>query len=122
MWDEWWMRVVGQIKCNWWAYLLDHPQCPEILTNSCKMWVIQWLNKADAQVVLRSRTWPEAMENVRRNHSPDDATTVQNISELLMSAKLNASETAASLINMVLDLNATLESLQHGFTEAQLVL
>jgi transposase InsO family protein len=121
MWDEWWMRVVGQIKCNWWAYLLDHPQCPEILTNSCKMWVIQWLNKAYVQVVLRSRTWPEAMESVRRNHSPDDATTVQNISELLMSAKLGASETAASLINRVLDLNATLESLKHGFTEAQLV-
>jgi hypothetical protein len=120
-WDEWLMRVEGQLNCNWWAYLVDDPNCPPFVWNIVKMWVIQWLNKADSQLVLRCNSWKEAKDKIRRNHSPDDDTTVNHINELLMGARLGASESPASLINRILDLNATLESLNHGWTEAQLV-
>jgi hypothetical protein len=120
-WDEWLMRVEGQLNCNWWSYLISHPQCPTYVWNIVKMWVIQWLSKADSQVVLRCNSWEEAKERIRRNHSPDDDTTINHINELLMAARLGASEAPSSLINMILDLNATLESLHAGWTEAQLV-
>jgi hypothetical protein len=121
LWDEWLMRVEGQLNCNWWAYLIDDPLCPPHVWHTVKMWVIQWLNKADSQQVLRCHSWAEAKDKIRRNHSPDDATTINQINEMLMAARLGASEPPSSLINRVLDLNATLESLNAGWTEAQVV-
>jgi hypothetical protein len=121
LWDEWLMRVEGQLNCNWWAYLIDDPMCPPHVWHTVKMWVIQWLNKADSQQVLRCHSWAEAKDKIRRNHSPDDATTINQINEMLMAARLGASEPPSSLINRVLDLNATLESLNAGWSEAQVV-
>jgi hypothetical protein len=96
LWDEWLMRVEGQLNCNWWAYLIDDPLCPPHVWHTVKMWVIQWLNKADSQQVLRCHSWAEAKDKIRRNHSPDDATTINQINEMLMAARLGASEPPSS--------------------------
>jgi hypothetical protein len=61
------------------------------------------------------------MQALKDAHSPDDATTIDKITRKMFSIKLGEKESAASLINRVLDLHAALESLGRPFHEIHIV-
>jgi hypothetical protein len=111
MWEEWKLRVEGQLHCNWWAWQIYDPNCPWYVWNVVKMWMIHWLAPSDQQLVLRCNSFMEAMETVRRNHSPDDDNTVMEVSKKLWNAKLGEKEPPGELIKRMLDMHATLQSL-----------
>jgi hypothetical protein len=121
LWEEWKMRVIGQLQCNIWAPVLDYSDCPARVWNVVKMWMIQWLNQADSQAVLACSNFPQAMETVRVMHSPDDNSTIAEVTRKIWTAKLGSTEKASSMINRILQLHATLHSLGKPFHEIQLV-
>jgi hypothetical protein len=121
LWEEWKMRVIGQLQCNIWAPVLDYSDCPPRVWNVVKMWMIQWLNQADSQAVLACSNFPQAMETVRVMHSPDDNSTIAEVTRKIWTAKLGSTEKASSMINRILQLHATLHSLGKPFHEIQLV-
>jgi hypothetical protein len=121
MWDEWKLRVDGYILSQPWAVRLFGKECPFLLWHNVKMWLIQWLSKADQQKALRAPNYRAAMDELRRGHAPDDDSTVMVITQKIWSARLAEKETAASLINRILELNATLQSLNSPLVEIHLV-
>jgi hypothetical protein len=71
---------------------------------------------------FRATNWLEAMSELKKGHAPDDDNTISLITEKLMTARLGEREAASTLINRMLELNATLTSLGKPMEEIHLVL
>jgi hypothetical protein len=85
------------------------------------MWLVKSLNKADSLKAFRAANWLEAMSELKKGHAPDDDNTISLITEKLMTARLGEREAASTLINRMLELNATLTSLGKPMEEIHLV-
>jgi hypothetical protein len=70
---------------------------------------------------LRAANWLEAMSELKKGHAPDDDNTISLITEKLMPTRLGEREAASTLINRMLELNATLTSLGKPMEEIHLV-
>jgi uncharacterized membrane protein YgcG len=121
MWDDWKLQVDGIILCQTWAWVLFEKDCPFLAWHTTKMWLAKSLNKADTIKVYRAKNWLEAMSELKQGHAPDDDNSVSIITEKLMTARLGDREAASTLINMMMELNATLSTLGKPFEEIHLV-
>jgi hypothetical protein len=61
------------------------------------------------------------MHNLKQVHAPDDDNSVDAITEKMITARLGDREAASTLINRMMELNATLSTLGRPFEEAHLV-
>jgi hypothetical protein len=79
--------------------------------HTAKMFLAKSLSKSDKHIVFRSENWLQAMHNLKHVHAPDDDNSVDAITEKMITARLGDREAASTLINMMMELNATLSTL-----------
>jgi hypothetical protein len=121
MWSEWKLMIDGLILCQTWAWKLFDVPCPFMAWHIAKMFLAKSLSKSDKHIVFRSENWLQAMHNLKQVHAPDDDNSVDAITEKMITARLGDREAASTLINRMMELNATLSTLGRPFEEAHLV-
>jgi hypothetical protein len=84
-----------------------------------KVWLCQGLNRSDSYTVHHSPNLKKALENLRKNHAPEDHNQVIILYKRLYGLKLGPREDPIALINRAHDISTQLKDLKETISEFQ---
>jgi hypothetical protein len=118
-WSEWIIKTKDAIRLMKYGPMLDDENALPDKWDFVKVWLCQGLNRSDSYTVHHSPNLKKALENLRKNHAPEDHNQVIILYKRLYGLKLGPREDPIALINRAQDISTQLKDLKETISEFQ---